>query len=108
MTSIFDGMAGVIGGILGAPVIYRPKVGPAVPLCSIFREDPVEVIDGDGHAVRSVNPRWEVSRALTDRPSHGDQIEVADGRIFEIAAVVPSGSPAHDAFWICDLYEVPS
>lgn len=106
MPSLFDGVTGLLADVFGDPVIFAPKVGAPRPIQSIFRETPVDLVDADGHPVRSVGPTWQVQRDLVPEVAKNDRIILGDGRIYEIQARWPSGSPATDAFLICDLFLV--
>ena len=103
MTSVFDGMTGILADVFGAPVIWHPANGPAVEIQSIFRESPIEVDGADGQIVRIEAPTWRVARDLAQAVARGDQITVPDGRIFRVMVVHNTGSPARDAFFICEL-----
>ncbi len=109
MTRIFDGMAGILSDTFGDPVIFLPKAGSAGPIMSIFREAPIEVDGADGQIVRTDAPTWRVRRDLAPEVRRGDRITVPDGRSFEVMVVHPTGSPAADAFLICEcqLAEAP-
>ena len=99
-------MAGLLNDVFGAPVIYQPKAGSARPIHSVFREEPVDLVDVDGHPVRSMGPTWRVERQLAPELGKDDLITLTDGRVFEVRAKWPSGSPADDAFFICDMFQV--
>lgn len=99
-------MTGVLARVLGAPVIYRPVSGPPVTVRSIFREQPVEVTGEDGHPVLIEGPSWRVARNLVAAPARGDEIETADGRRWRVLNRIGSGSPAGDAFFVCELEKV--
>lgn len=108
MTSIFDGLAGILSdpAIFGAPVTYRPQGGSARVVDSVFRRTPIEAEDSLGRAVLTVAPTWRVRHDLVPEVSRGDQIDPGDGNLYEICNVQPTGSPAADAFVLCELYEV--
>jgi len=106
MSHWFEGMTGILADILGDPVIYQPASGDPRSIQSIFREGPEDVVDDDGHPVRVVGPRWKVRKSDAPDLKRGDTITLQDGRVFEVQAVWPGGSPASDAFLHADLYEV--
>ncbi|MDT1061898.1 hypothetical protein RM190_08525 [Paracoccus sp. CPCC 101403] len=106
--SIFDGMTGILSGILGGTVGYVPATGFSRQIQSIFRESPIEVEGADGQIVRIDAPTWRVGRDLAPETRRGDRITVPDGRTFQIMVVHPNGSPAADAFLICELQIVGS
>lgn len=105
MTSIFDGIAGLLSDVLGASVTYHPVAGAARDVQSVFREAPIEVEGADGQIVRIDAPTWRVQRDLVADPRRGDQITLSDGRAFTVQVVHRSGSPAADAFWVCEMQE---
>jgi hypothetical protein len=98
MTGIFDGMAGALADVFGAPVRYQSACsGPRV-IRSIFREAPVEVMDDMGRASIVVAPTWKVPATQADGIERGDEIEPQPGRRFRVLNRVHSGSPAADRF----------
>ena len=103
MPSIFDGMTGILADVFGDPVTYLPAGGAARPVQSVFREAPIEVEGADGQIVRIDAPSWRVARDLAPEVRRNDRITVPDGRSFVIMVVHPTGSPASDAFLICEL-----
>lgn len=103
MPALFDGMAKVLAGTFGDPVRYAPQVGEPRIVQSVFRESPIEVVDQDGHPVLIVSPSWRVQKHLVPEAKRGDQVEPSNGKIYVISNVSPSGSPADDAFIICEL-----
>lgn len=103
MTSIFDGVAGILADVVGDLVAYQPQSGVSRDIQSIFREAPIEVEGADGHEVLITAPSWRVSRHLAPEVRRGDRISVPGGRAFKIMNVHPTGSPARDAFVVCEL-----
>lgn len=108
MASIFDGVAAVLSDpvIFGAQVIYRPAADLPRSVASIFRRRPTEAEDSTGHPVLVMAPTWRVRQDLVPEIARGDRIEPGDGKVYEIMNVQHSGSPAADAFVVCELYEV--
>lgn len=107
MTSIFNGMAGVINTVLGAPVTYAPPAGDPVSLHSIFRETPIEVATEEGGSVLTSGPSWQVRRDLISGvPAKGAVLTTADGRQWKILNYLISRSVAVDAFYLCELERV--
>lgn len=98
MTSIFNGMAGVLNATFGAPVTFIPAFGPRLTVQSVFREPPVTVAGQDGGDVLIEQPIWRVPRDRLAHAARGDQIQLADGRRFKILNRIGTGSPATDAF----------
>lgn len=103
MASIFDGMTGLLSDVLGYPVIYSPASGSSREIGSIVREAPIEVDGADGQIVRIDAPTWRVRRDLVPEVRRGDRITLPDGRVFAVMVVHPAGSPASDAFLVCEM-----
>ena len=108
MTSLFDGMAGLLSDVFGAPVVLTPPGGDAFTVQALFREAPTEVVGEDGRGVWIEAPTVKVRRDLVagiERLWHVAP-STAPGRDFRVLSVHPSGSPAADAFLIAVLEEV--
>lgn len=107
MTALFDGMAGVLNDVFGAPVIYTPDGGAPQSVQAVFRAAPIEVVDEEGHTVLILSPTIRVRRDLVPSIGRGDQVEpsIAPGRVYRVLNILPSGSPAADAFIVCELEE---
>jgi len=101
--SIFDGMTGLLADVLGGAVSYTPAAGVPRDIPSIFREDPIEITDQDGHPVLIVAPTWQVDRSLVPELARSDRVNPGNGKIYRILNLHPSGSPAADAAVICEL-----
>ena len=106
MTGLFDGVAGLLADVLGAPVTYTPAGGAPRTIQSLFREAPVEAIDADNHPALTVAPTWRVQRHLVPELAHGDRIQPGNGRPYIVQNPHPSGSPAEDGFLICELERI--
>lgn len=104
--ALFDGVAGLLSDVFGDPVTYLPQAGGTQSVVSVFRRQPTEGVDSDGHPVLILAPTWRVRSDLVPGVKRGDQIRPGDGRLYEVMNVQPSGSPGSDAFFICELYEV--
>jgi len=103
MTGIFDGMTGLFTDVFGGSVIYSSAAGGwSKSVSSIFREAPIEVEGADGQIVRIEAPTWRVPRDQAPQVRRGDRITLPDGRVFSVMVVHPTGSPAADAFLICE------
>ena len=103
MTSVFDGLAGITAAVFGAKVLYQPKVGSSREVQSVFREQPTEAMDQDGHAILIVSPTWRVRKALVSELARGDKILAPNTKTYLVKNLWPSGSPAADAAVICEL-----
>lgn len=106
MTSFFDGLSGTLAGIFGDLVQYTPPGSLPRPIQSVFRESPIEITGADGNEVLIDAPTWRVERNLVPEIGRGDVIQVPDGRLFEVTTTHSVGSPASDAFVICELHGV--
>lgn len=106
MSGLFDGMAGMVAAVLGQPVTYLPKAGPPRAVLSVFRDQPVEATDSDGHPVLITSPSWRVQKHLVPELGKGDRIQPGNGRSYIVLNVEPTGSPAADAAVICELERV--
>jgi hypothetical protein len=109
--SLFDGMAGVLTGVFGAPTTYRPKGDVARTVDAVCRNGPIEVTDAEGHTVMILSPTLRVRRDLAPELARGDIVlpsapVTMAGRTFEVINMLPSGSPAQDSFLIAELEEV--
>lgn len=103
MTSIFDGMAGALNGVFGAPVLYLPRRGISRNVQSMFREEPVRVSDPDGAEIVTIMPLWRVPATLACDIARGDEIMPGNGKRYVIVNRQASGSPASDAFVVFEL-----
>jgi hypothetical protein len=105
MASVFDGMAGALNGVFGAPVTYQPQDGNAVELRGIFRKNPIEVSDEDGHALWILRPTVRLHRSDVPNIRRGDLIQpsVEAGNTYRVVNSPETGSPAADGFVICEL-----
>lgn len=106
MSSLFDGVSGLINDVFGAPLTYTPKFGLPREIRAIFRGSPVDLVDADGIRVRDLGPTLRLRRGDAPDIGRGDQITLSDGRRFEVDAVWPYRAPASDGFLVCDLTEV--
>ncbi len=106
MTSVFDGMAGLLNVTFGGPVIHTPEIGPQVTIQAQFRKRPIEVLDRDGVAMLMMHPSLRVPEPVASAIKDGDHIVPASGVIYRVLNRHPSGSPAADAAVIFELREV--
>lgn len=105
MTSLFDGLAGALADVFGAPVIWTPAGGAPVTVQGVFREVPFDEDFGDGRAGLALMPVLRWSRTVAAGAAKGDTCTVA-GRTFRLLRPVPSGSPAADSFVAWELEEI--
>lgn len=104
--ALFDGMAGLLNDIFGDPVVYMPQGAASRTVASVFRRAPTEADGEDGHPILVLAPTWRVRSDLAPEVRRGDQIRPTDGRLYEVLNVQHTGSPASDAFFVCELIEV--
>lgn len=107
MTSVFDGMTGLLAEVFGSMIAYVPNGGASRDIQSIFREAPIEVTGADGQEVLIEAPSWRVARHLVPELKRDDHIVVPDGRRFRVRTVYSNGSPSTDAHVICELHLDP-
>ncbi|WP_428924991.1 head-tail joining protein [Marinibacterium sp. SX1] len=107
MTGLFDGLASVILDTLGDDVTVSTEAHGDQVIQAKFREQPIEVTDGEGHTVLIVAPTLWVSRAVLDGIRRDDLVmpAITPGRTFRVVNVQPSGSPGADALIVCELEE---
>lgn len=107
MAGPFDGMAGALNQMFGAPVTYQPQGGGQLTVQSIFREEPLTVTGEDGRDVLIQAPTWKVPQNLALGMARGDLIQPDPaGPFYRIVNRLPTGSPAFDRFVLFDLEEV--
>ena len=106
MTTVFDGMTGVLNAVFGAPVTILGDFPQVVQ--AIFREMPYEQEIGDGRTIVEVTPTVQIRKSDIASLSKGDVVAPAatPGRSFTVLKPIPSGSPAADAFITWVLEEV--
>lgn len=106
MTSVFDGMAGVLSGVFGAPVTVFPQSSPASTVQGLFRIEPIEVND-EGTFVMMMVPTLKVRRDLLAALERGDLVRPSTsagaGKTYRVLNQLASASPAADAFNIYQL-----
>tara|TARA_R100000789_G_scaffold100343_1_gene109911 strand:- start:3349 stop:3681 length:333 start_codon:yes stop_codon:yes gene_type:complete len=108
VTTVFDGMAGVMAKAFGAPVIYTPKSGESVAVRAMLREGPIEVAGDDGRAVLILSPTLQVPKNVLPDIARGDLVAAvsAPDKVYLVLNRLPNGSPAADAMLICELERV--
>lgn len=107
MSSVFDGMAGVLNTMFGASVVISGSVTGTFQ--AIFREVPVEQEVADGRIVVAVTPTLRVRRSDIAALVKGDVVAPSEtpGRTFKVLQSFPSQSPAADRFVTYTLEQVP-
>lgn len=102
MTSLFDGLSGLLNDVFGGPVTWLPRSGREVTIQAIFREEPVTVAGDDGRNVLIVAPTLSVPQDGAVDMARGDRVEVG-GRDYRILNRIASASPASDRFVVFQL-----
>jgi len=106
MTSVFDGLAGVLNGVFGASVTWTPEGGSATAIIGVFREAPVRVANEDGGEYLLEMPTIQIQRPTADAVQTGDGIDPGNSKTYRVEARHASGSPAPDAFVIFELEQI--
>lgn len=103
MTSLFDGLAGLLNDVFGDPVIWTPSGGAPVTIRAVFRQQPVEVASDQGGTVLISDAVLRVQKTAGSGMVAGDIVTLSDGRSFRIESRIPGESPASDGFLIFTL-----
>ena len=98
MTGVFDGMAGVLNGVLGASVTIHPGGGAGQIIQAVLREKQVEVADEHGEAVLDTLPVLKAQTGDVTLLVPDDLVIGSDGVRWIVRYRVPSDSPAADRF----------
>lgn len=98
MSSIFDGAAGLIRGVLGGTVTIYPYGVPTVLTTAVFREEPMLASGGFEEAqVTVVQPFLRADRRDVVELKVGDVVDPHNGKTYRVVSDMPQGSPADDA-----------
>lgn len=96
MTSVFDGMSGVLNDVFGAPLTVTLVAGGGVDVRGILRDREIEVAGEDGEPVVTVQPTLRIPRSdFTDQMGEDDTVEQG-ARRYRVLYRVPPESPADD------------
>lgn len=106
MTSIFNGMASVLGAVFGDTVTVTPNGQPSRDIQGILREEPLEVLDQEGVSVSTVSIWVKAQKTDVGDLRRGDLIVGANGSQYKYVSKLPGGSPADDAFVTISLEKV--
>lgn len=106
MTSLYDGNAGALNDLFGAPVELWRAGAKIADLRGHLRSRPIEVVTADGRSQTVTSPVLRVPQTAATLPQRADVVRQG-GKSWRVLDVYPSGSPAADAFLICDLEPVP-
>lgn len=107
MTSLFDGVSGLISGVFGAPVTLTSQTGAVRIIEAVIRNSPVELMGEDGRGVLDVAPQMRVVAWVAAGIEVGDHVETASGVRYRVLHRQPSGSPATDAMTLFGLEVLP-
>jgi hypothetical protein len=105
MSTLFDGMAGILNDALGALVTHTPSGGAARSIRAVFRREPTSTSDDDGREILVMAPTLRVQISDATAIARGDAIDIADGAQYIVLNRQPTRSPAADAFVIFELEE---
>jgi len=106
--SVFDGLAGALATIFGAPVTITPERGLPATVQAILRENPREVMDNAGRPHWVDTPTLQVNKPIPDALAKGAIVTAAShpGVSFRVLGVYADRSPATDAFMVAELERV--
>lgn len=99
MTSIFDGLAGVLNDTFGAPVTVWDSASIARTVQAVFRYEPVEEYGEDNTPSLIDQPVLDVPKHLAGGIEYGTRVQTSDGARFTVVNNQRAQpSPASDAF----------
>lgn len=98
MTGVFDGMAGVLNGVFGAPVLISPGGGAAISVRGVIRDREVTVAEADGSEVIAKLTTLSAQAGDVIALVKGDIVENSAGRQWRVQYRAVSESPADDRF----------
>lgn len=105
--SVFDGLAGTLNAVFGAPVTITPETGDPVTVRGILRELPQFEDDADRRQHFVAQFALQVPRPVPAALAKGATVTHESGRSFIVLGVFPDRSPAADAFMVAHLEEAP-
>lgn len=97
MTSIFDGMAGALNSVFGAPVTIYTDHGQ-FEVNAILRDTRVEVMGDEGESVLTITPMLHIQSGDLNGLRRGDSVMNAQGTRYVVLHRNPAESPASDRF----------
>jgi hypothetical protein len=107
MTQLLDGLATGLSEMFGEPVtLLTAGAEPQLLDSAIVRERPIEVAGEQGGFILIEQPTLRVCRNIAPYIERGDEILLADGRLFRVESRIATSSPASDAFIVCTLERV--
>jgi hypothetical protein len=108
MPTVFDGMAGILNAVFGAPVIITPPLQSPQSVQGVFRDGPIEVMSEEGRPVWFDALTLQVNRSAAAIAVMDATVTVASRPCdtFRILTAHQTRSPANDAFIVCELERV--
>ena len=106
--SIFDGLSGVLNATFGAPVTITPPTGSPVSLIGQFRENPREVMDGEGLVHVIDTPTLQILRPLPAAAVKRAIVapSIRPGETWRVVDIHRDRSPAADAYAVLELEKI--
>lgn len=99
MTTVFDGMAGALNAVFGAPVTIFPGGGAGVAIQGVIRDQEIQVADREGESsVWVVETILRAQRDVVTAMVRGDVVETGAGDRYAVRYRMPVSSPAADRF----------
>ncbi len=105
--ALFDGLAGTLNAVFGAPVTHVNAAGIRRSVQAVLRRNPVEVAEQNGGAIWIVAPTLRIPAADAALIVRGDSIEAAGGR-YRVLNRIATKSPAEDRFVVFELEDIAS
>jgi hypothetical protein len=102
VTRVFDGMAGALNRVFGAPVSVRTALSGTRLVQGVFRKEPIEVAQEDGGTILISAPTLRVPQDIAGCIERGSIVE-AEGARYVVLNRLVSGSPAADRFVMFEL-----
>lgn len=105
MTSIFDGMTGVLDGVFGAPVLVSVPGGGSHQVSGVFRREPTEVAGDDGEPVIISAPTLRIRRDAVREFGRGCEVRpsIEPGSVYRVVNQIQTASPAADGYLMVEL-----
>ena len=96
MTSIFDGLAGVVADVFGAPVTIAPGGASPVTIQAVLRQRQIEVAAEDGEPVIMLETVLRAPSADVATLVEGDLVTDVLGRSWRVRYRLPPDAPSLD------------
>lgn len=95
--SVFDGLAGVVRGVLGGDVTIAPADGPHITARAVFRETP-EYFDGaEGGRAMAIQPELVCAPEIAELVKKGARVLPPNGKTYVYYAPArDNANPASD------------